>query len=290
MDEIKIKALIHLLDDPNQEIFGTVEEALLQAPIDAVPLLEKAFGDSEDELIQERLGNIIHQIQLSEIHRELQNWIRTGSQELLYGVYLVCKYQYPELSFTLLNEKVNAIRRDIWLELHDHLTSLEKIRIINHVLFDLHGFSRNNSNFIAPGNNYLNEVLETKKGNPISLSIIYSVLCQRLGMPVYGVNLPKNFILAFMDDSYASEMVDSYTRVLFYINPINKGTVLGRKEIDFFLKQQQIEPQHTYFMPCSHTDIVKRLINNLIYAYDALDLQQKKIELKELLKIVDSTY
>ncbi|MGV8829310.1 MAG: transglutaminase-like domain-containing protein [Breznakibacter sp.] len=290
MDDQKVKALINLLDDPSEEVFSSVEQALLKLPVEIVPLLEKAWEQSADDLLQTRLTNVIHCLQLNDVKTELIRWVKEGAKELVFGVFLVAKYQYPDLSFTIINEKLNALRRDIWLEMHDQLTSLEKVRIVNHVLFDLYGFSRNNSNFFAPANNFINDVLETKKGNPISLSVIYSILCQRLGLPVYGVNLPKNFILAFMEEAYVGDETnaDKQTSVLFYINPINKGTVLGRKEIDFFLKQYHIEPNEYLFYPCSNIDIVVRLFNNLISAYDAMEQHEKKQEIKELLQILDA--
>ncbi len=290
MDDQKVKALINLLDDPSEEVFSSVEQALLKLPVEIVPMLEKAWEQSADDLLQTRLTNVIHSIQLNDVKTELTRWVNEGAKELLFGVFLVAKYQYPDLSFTIINEKLNALRRDIWLEMHDQLTSLEKVRIVNHVLFDLYGFSRNNSNFFAPTNNFINDVLETKKGNPISLSVIYAILCQRLGLPVYGVNLPKNFILAFMEEAYVGDELNAgkQASVLFYINPINKGTVLGRKEIDFFLKQYHIEPNEYLFYPCSNIDIVVRLFNNLISAYDAMEQHVKKQEIKELLQILDA--
>ncbi len=290
MDDQKVKALINLLDDPSEEVFSSVEQALLQLPVETVPLLEKAWELSSDDLFQTRLTNVIHSLQFTDVKNELTRWVRDDARELIYGVFLVAKYQYPDLSFIIINEKLNALRRDIWLEMHDHLTSLEKVRIVNHVLFDLYGFGRNNSNFFSPLNNYINDVLETKKGNPISLSVIYAILCQRLGMPVYGVNLPKNFILAFMDDHYVDKHAGGVRQasVLFYINPINKGTVLGRKEIDYFLKQYHIESNELLFYPCSDVDVVVRLLNNLISAYDAMEQHQKKEELTELLQILET--
>lgn len=289
VDESKIKALIALLDDPNEEVFEGVEQAMLLLPTDAVPTLEKAWEFSSDELLQNRLATIIHRIQFDDVKRELTRWKSTGALELIYGVYLVAKYQYPDLSFVIINEKVNAIRRDIWIEMHEHLTPLEKVRIVNHVLFDLYGFTRNSSNYISPSNNFINDVLETKKGNPLTLSVIYSILCQRLGLPVYGVNLPKNFILAYMDDSHSLQPDTDMNQVpvLFYINPINKGTVLGRKEIDSFLTQYHIQPSEKIYLPCSNVDMVSRLLGNLISAFDAADQQNKKKEIRELLKILE---
>ncbi|MCG8582271.1 MAG: transglutaminase-like domain-containing protein, partial [Bacteroidales bacterium] len=201
MDRDKIKALITLLDDPNDEIFASVEDALLKERVEIVPELEKAWESSADDIFQSRVENIIHSIQLNDIHTQIKNWLQSPTKDLLTGAYLVCKYQFPEVSLVHLKEQLSELRKDIWLEMNEHLTSLEKVRIVNHVMFDVHKFSRNTSRYLAPENNYISEVLESRKGNPLSVSVIYSILCRELGMPVYGVNLPKNFLLAFIDDS-----------------------------------------------------------------------------------------
>ncbi len=285
----KIKALIVLLDDPNDEIFQSVEGELLNASIQIVPELEKAWEVSKDTLFQRRVENIIHTIQFNDIHDSLKKWLAEDDPELLEGAYLVAKFHYPGIDKKEIKEKLALLRKDIWLEINDHLTSLEKIRIVNHVLFDVHKFSRNNSRFFAPENNFISEVLKTGKGNPISLSIIYSILCHDLGMPVYGVNLPKNFILAFLDDMEDSlpNNPPDHAPVMFYINPINKGAVLNKREIDYFIRQQKLEPKEEYFFPCDARIIVRRLFHNLVYAYNSAGDEHKREEIYRLLALFD---
>lgn len=289
MDTSKLKALIALLDDPNEEVYATVEGELLKEPIDVVPELEKAWESSPDGIFQKRVESIIHALQMNDISSAIISWLQNDKRDLLTGAYLVAKYQYPELTMESIKEKLADLRKDIWMELNEHLTSLEKIRIVNHVLFDVHKFSRNSSRFLAPENNYVNEVLASHKGNPISLSVIYSLLCRDLGMPVYGVNLPKNFILVFMDETVLPEdgETDPKSKVLFYINPINKGAVLGRREIEYFIKQQKLKPDESYFLPCDNTVIVRRLFSNLKYAYDNKGDEDKKIEVEKILTLFD---
>ncbi|TCO08897.1 transglutaminase-like domain-containing protein [Natronoflexus pectinivorans] len=287
MDKNKIQALITLLDDPNEEIFSTVEGELLKEEVDIIPDLEKAWEMTFDSTHQKRLENLIHNIQFKNVKSGFRNWLANSEDDLLYGAFLVSKYQYPELTYESINDKINQLRKDVWLELNDHLTALEKVRIINHILFDVHGYTRNNSNFMAPQNSFICDVLDTRKGNPISLSVIYSVIALRLGIPVYGVNLPKNFILAYLDDAADLNNVaqDTEMSVLFYINPINKGAVLGRKEIEFFVKQQKLEPKVNYFLPCSNKDIVQRMLNNIYYAYETAGHKEKANEMQELLSL-----
>ncbi|HHU58185.1 MAG TPA: hypothetical protein GXZ39_07805 [Bacteroidales bacterium] len=286
MERNKVLALISLLDDPSDEIFSTVEGELLKEEVDIVPDLEKAWESTYDSTYQRRLENLIHTLQFKDVKGRLRQWL-AAPEDLLYGAWLVARYQYPGLRYEELDLKINQLRKDVWLELNDHLTALEKVRVINHILFDVHGFGRNTTNFMAAQNSLICDVLDTRKGNPISLSVIYSVVAQRLGLPVYGVNLPKNFILAYLDEGgdLVSGNKGEEISILFYLNPINKGAVLGRKEIEFFVKQQKLEPNPSYYLPCSNKDIVQRMLNNLVFAFESSNQPEKVEEIRELLSL-----
>jgi regulator of sirC expression with transglutaminase-like and TPR domain len=286
MKNQELKAIITLLEDPDMEIFEAVYRSLMEKGVDIVPDLEKAWEDSDNSSTQDKIEDIIHKIQMNLVHKLLSNWIKDGATDLLEGAFIISKYQYPDLGIFEIQNPLERIRHDVWLEINENLTALEKVRILNHIIFDIHKFSANTSNYYSPQNSYLNQVILSKKGNPISLGIIYTSIAQKLGLPVFGVNLPKNFVLAYMDEF--NEILNPGSKgenILFYINPFNKGAVLGRKEIDYFLKQQNIAPDEMFYQPCNNIDIVQRLLLNLIYSYEKLGYESKIKDLQSLLKI-----
>jgi regulator of sirC expression with transglutaminase-like and TPR domain len=287
MDSKEIRAMIALLDDTDEEILTTITGNLLKQGQDAVPELEKAWESTMDEKLQSRLENLIQEIQFNLVKEHLTRWISTGSEYVLEGACCIARSQFPELSLAKVNDQIEAIRKDVWIELNSNLTALEKVKILNYILFDLHKFTRNNTDFYSPQNSYINQVIEMRKGNPISLSIVYLSVAYKLGLPIYGVNLPKNFILAYRDELTHTSSSDGSEDILFYINPYNKGAVLGRREIEYFITQQQITPQPSFFSCCSNRDIIIRLINNLIMSYEKLGYMQKIIRLNELLRIME---
>ncbi len=288
MDQKKIISLIKLLDDPDQVIFEAIEKQLIRAGIDIVPELEKTWEGSLNELLQERVENLIHTVQQNNVKDRLREWVNGGASELLEGVYILARSQFPELEYEEVESAIEKIKHDVWLELAPNLTALEKVRILNHIIFEVHKFSGNISNYYSPRNSYINQVLELKKGNPISIAIVYTVVAQRLGIPIYGVNLPKNFILAYKDEvsSIRTFEEDENDSVLFYINPFNRGAVFGRKEIDYFVKQQKIQKQKAFYVPCGNIEIVQRVILNLIVSYEKLAYPDKIQDLQDLYKIV----
>jgi len=283
----EIEALINLLEDPDAKIFEEVNRNLMDRGIDIIPELEEAWESTSSQHHQEKIENLIQQIQTSYTRQQLLKWIDEGASDLLEGAYYVAKYQYPDLELSQLESQLEDLRKDVWLELNENLTALEKVKVLNQIIFKIYGLKRNSAKFYAPQNNYLNIVFESKKGNPISLAIIYTIVAQRLGLPIYGVNLPRNFILAYMDELKGKETFDEELRenILFYINPFNYGTVLGKKEIDHFLEQQNLTPQRSFYIPCSNSEVIHRLLINLVFAYEQAGNNEKVNHLKALMDI-----
>ncbi len=275
--------MIKLLEDPDEDVSGMVTLKLQNMGREVIPGLEKAWENTINQDLQARIEGIIHNIQFTDLKKELSDWKFSGGESLLYGAYLVAKYQYPDLYYSEIEAQIEKIRKEVWIELHDGLTALEKVRVMNHIFFALHKFAGNTSNFYSPGNSYINQVLETRKGNPISLSLLYVIVAQSLGMPVYGVNLPLNYILAYKDDDFKEDP----NGILFYINPYNKGAVLNRREIDFFLYEQKLEPQKEYYVPCSNITSIERLIRNLVFSYEKMGYPEKIEQVNELLNIIN---
>jgi hypothetical protein len=288
MDKTELNALISLLDDPDDLVFHQIREKLLSLGQTAIPALESAWENSFDSLLQQRIENIIHHIQLDYIRSSMRTWAITGQQDLLEGAIIVARTQYPDLDEERIRRHIEQIKQDIWLELNNSLTALEKVRVINHILFDVHNFSGNTSNFHAPQNSYINNVLETKKGNPLSLSIIYAVIAQDLRIPIYGVNLPDHFILSYVDLTEAQPEIpeNDSDRVLFYINPFSRGWVVSKKEIDAYLKQQNLDPRPEFYVPCSNLEIIRCLILKLMMSYEKLGYPNKVEELQILLDVL----
>ena len=287
MDSKKVISLIKLLDDPDPEIFEAIEKQLVTEGIGIVPELEKAWEGTLNEVLQQRVENLVHTVQFNDVKQKLREWVNGGASDLLEGVFLLAKSQFPDLKLEEVDAKIEEIKHDVWLELTPSLTALEKVKILNHIIFEVHKFSGNISNYYSPRNSYINQVLELHKGNPISLSIVYTLVARRLNIPIYGVNLPKNFILAYKDEvSSIKTLEDDNDSVLFYINPFNRGAVFGRKEIDYYVKQQKIEPQQAFYVPCGNIEIVQRVVLNLIVSYEKLAYPDKISDLQELFKIV----
>lgn len=281
----EVIALITLLDDPDDGIYSEVKNRFIVLGPPAIPHLETAWENSFDALMQKRIEGIIHTIQFEALQKALKHWAENEQEDLFRGCAIIARYQYPDLDENKLKKQLAQIKQDVWLELHDDLSAIEKVKIINHILFEVHQFGGNITNYHAPQNSFLNVVLETKKGNPVMLSVIYALVCKELNIPIYGVNLPQHFVLAYVNDF--TNLFDPSNKtlsdnILFYVNPFSKGLIFNQDDIDNFIKQLKIEPETKHYLPCSNLDIIKRILNNLIYSFDKMGYAEKVKELKEL--------
>ena len=235
-------------------------------------------------LFQNRVESLIHDIQFRDLQQTISKWTR-NSDELIDGVLLINKFQYPSLDRNKIDDQFKLITNDIRSQLSEHMTGLEKIMTINHILYDVYGFKGDKANYHHPKNSYLNEVIKNKKGNPLLLSIIYLEIAKRLNLPIKGINLPNHFIVGFLDDEYQKSLLDEEKDthgILFYINPYSKGVILHQDEIADFLRELNLEELPKYFKPCSNIAIAKRIVTNLIYTYTKMNKHEKVAELKKI--------
>ncbi len=279
----KLEALIRLIDEPDQKMYDQIKGEIFSYGLEAIPTLESTWENSFDNLIQKRSLDLIHEIQFENTYIELNNWAHFQFTDLLKGFILVSRYNYPDLDPETIIKKVSKIIQDVWLEINPDLTGLEKIRLINHIFFDVHGFRGNKKNFYSPDNFFINNLLDNKLGNPLSLGLLYLVVCQSLKIPVYGINLPKHFILAYVDSNLIKENeAIRKSDVLFYLNPFNKGAVFTKNEVDLYIEQMNLKKDNAYYTPSNHLVLINRLLEDLIFSYDKIGYKDKVVELQKL--------
>lgn len=283
--ENEIKALVSLLEDNDENVWQVAYKALSDSAIEQVDTLNQLlFEEVNTDEQRNRLEEVIENIKTGHLANRLENWKNNGGKDLLEAITYITQFKYPEVTEQILNEQMEALRLDAWLEFHYDLTSFEKVKILNYILFQLHGFRGNEANFMHPDNSYINKVLETKTGNPISLSIIYMLVARRLNVPVYGVNLPKHFIMAYVENEETDTLQNfggkqeitekAEGEIKFYINSFNGGGVFNLEQLKKTMKDMQLEEKPEYMSPCSNIDIVRRVLMNLYNSYIHFNMRE----------------
>lgn len=276
METKEFKALVSLLDDEDEQIITHVQEKILSLGTSVIPFLEQEWETNFNSSVQRRIEDLIHTLQYELLKERIKQWYSSEEQDLLTGMWLVGTYQYPDLELIKLKQELEQIYYETWLEFKPDLYPFDQIKLINSVLFNKLKFGANTKNFHSPGNSMLNVVLESRKGNPITLCVIYMLVAQKLKLPVYGVNLPNLFVLTYKDERHQQ----------FYINAFNKGLIFSKQDIENYISELHLNPQGSFFEPCSNLEIIRRVFRNLIMSFDKMGEHDKAEEVKELLLLI----
>lgn len=272
MEEKELKALVSLLDDDDKHIVTHVEDKILSIGTSVIPFLEKEWENSFNPTVQQRIEDLIHTLQYELLKGRLLDWYNGKEQDLLTGMWIVATYQYPEIELEKLKQELEQIYYETWLEFRPDLVPFDQVKVINSVLFNKLKFGANTKNFHSPGNSMINVVLQTHKGNPITLCVIYLLVAQKLKLPVEGVNLPNLFILSYKD-----------TQTQFYINAFNRGLIFSKQDIENYINELHLVPQSSFFEACSNLDIIRRTLRNLVMSFEKIGEHAKAEEVKVLL-------
>ncbi len=273
MKDTEIKALVSLLDDEDTQIVNHVEDKIKSLGQQIIPFLETEWESNLNPLVQRRIEDLIHVLQFELLQERLTHWMHHEQDDLLKGLWLIATYQYPDLEYIKLKQDLEQIYYEAWLEFKPDAHPYDQIKLLNSVLFGKLKFGANTKNFHSPSNSMINTVLESKKGNPISLCAVYMLVAQKLKMPIFGVNLPNLFILTYIDPNHQQ----------FYINAFNRGLIFSKDDIDHYIAELRINPQDSFYQPCENAEIIRRSLRNLMHSFEKLGEHTKTDEVKTLL-------
>ena len=260
-DEIKeLDALVSLIDEPNEDMFSQIRNKVLTYGNHAIPVLEEAWVNTLGDSDSVRIESLIEEIRTNVLLKDYSIWKDELDPKIIDGYSILMKYINPKVDGDEFGLYFEKIFKEIWLELNDNLTALEKIKVINHVLFSV-----NNINTIsklpAKSDGFtLKSLTEKQHGNAYLLGTFYISIVQKLNIPVYGVDLPGHFVLVYMDDVGKQKNIHNYggEDVMFYINPANAGAVFTHNEVRHYINQMNLKLMPEYFLPTSNVNIINR--------------------------------
>ncbi len=267
----ELDALIHLLDDPSQDVQQAVHTRLSELGRAALPRFHHAQKNASEPL-RSRIAEAAHDLHVSLVVQAWSDLMGQPDPDLEHGAFLVALYRYHDLDIpayrTLLDELAGQVRPRI-----DKAEGFERSETLTHFMFGELGYLGNHKEYYDPDNSYLNRVIDRRTGIPISLSIIYLSLAKRLGLPIYGVNMPAHFVVKYEDAD-----------VEVFLDLFNGGVPFTKEAGARSLKKVGIPPQPQYFDAARPNDILLRMVRNLVHI--ARDTRQPQT-LADLLRLLD---
>lgn len=115
--------------------------------------------------------------------------------DLAEAALLIASDEYPELDIPSYVARLDGMAGALKRRLRPDISATDTVLALNHFLFKEMGFAGNREDYYDPRNSYLNEVLDRRRGIPITLSLVYLELGRRVGLKVDGVSFPAHFLV-----------------------------------------------------------------------------------------------
>ncbi len=178
---------------------------------------------------------------------------------LVEGALAIAWEEYPRMDLGHYREIFDRMVDDLRPRVAEIHYPLKVVQEINQYLFVEQNFSGNDHNYYDPRNSFITDVLDRRLGIPLSLSIVYMVIGDRLGFPMEGISFPGHFIIR-----------PQHPDIEIFIDPYNKGEILFPEDCANKLAQlygRAIPLQPEYLEPVGIRRILDRLLNNLKLIY-----------------------
>jgi regulator of sirC expression with transglutaminase-like and TPR domain len=179
--------------------------------------------------------------------------------ELSRAALTIALTDYPDLDIADYLARIDRLAMEVTGRLYPEADIYRSIAALNYVLFRQYGFHGNRDDYFNPKNSFLNEVIERKTGIPITLSVLYMEVAQRVGLTLDGVGFPGHFLVKCVGGG--EEIV---------IDPFNRGEILSREDIDkmlFDLYGGKVVFHSDFLASSTKKDILKRMLANLKAIY-----------------------
>jgi len=198
---------------------------------------------------------------------------------LLDTALAIAMLEYPALDTQAYRRRLDDWGRTLRARLPQDPEIEDSIRALNDFLFAELGFQGNLDNYYDPRNSFMNDVLDSRRGIPLTLSIVYIELGRRLGLPLEGVSFPGHFLVKL---SLADGAV--------VLDPFNRGVSLSEDDLGRLLREVATDEPDDFgplLASARKQEIVIRLLRNLKAVYQRDGKVEKALEIVNLILAID---
>lgn len=217
----------------------------------------------------------------SDLHRTFAEAVCGPDEEIDLGraALAIAQGEYPELEIEAYLARIDRLASAVKGRCGGDDDPIHLLAAINYILFIREGFCGSRWDYYDPKNSFLNDVIERKRGIPISLSVLYIEVARRIGLNLDGVGFPGHFLVKYAGSE--GEIV---------IDPFDRGEVRSEEELQGILDRIHggkvgFLPEH--LAPASKRQILKRMLNNLKAIYLQCGDLKRGLSVVERLVILD---
>lgn len=251
------EAFCALLDDNSPTVRAALVSFFSARPEAAREFL-LSLASGQDRMQAWHARRLLADLRFTDPVSEFRGFIRSLNYELETGCLLLARTALPKTDAALVTEELDRLAARCRELIAEPSTVRERCRVINRVLFHEAGFHGNVEHYEDPLNSFLPSVLERRTGLPITLSVVYLLVAQRLGVELEPVALPGHFLIGAFTE-----------HTPFFIDPFERGAFRTQGELLLYLRARGFEPTPADLSPTPVREVLARCCRNLVAHYNA---------------------
>lgn len=273
------EALIHLLGDDDRGIRIKAWRHLEKIGAEALDSIESAAGGAEDPEVRKQAGRFLREHKRREVFKEWLQFCREPGTDLEEGSLLVARSEYPDLDPAACAGLLDGYASSLEGSLGG--SRQEGVEALVELLAGELGFSGNAEEYYDADNSYLNRVLESRQGIPLSLSVVYLLVARRCGIALSGVAMPRHFLLKFETSGPGGGGG-------LFLDPFNGGRLLDVKECVELLESSGEKFREEYLEAADDRAILTRMLGNLLNVYHSSSDSRRMNRVAAMLKLLQA--
>ncbi len=200
----------------------------------------------------------------------------------------VAQHAYPDLDVQGVLDQIDQWGNRLKQRITSDTPPIQRLQLLKHFFYNELGFGPNPNDFYAPENSYLHQIIESRRGIPISLAILMMELGQQIGLNIRGVSFPNHFMMRI-----------SLQQGEIIMDPLN-GDSLSKNQLQEMLdpyldakgyRGELSLPLNIFLRASSSREILSRFMRNLKMIYSEDERWERLLGIQERLVILlpDST-
>ena len=240
------------LEDDKKEDPSLVEKILKNENLtktiinDKIKLLEKKTSDLK--ILQ---ADILHRSTLAKLNKTIST---NPDFSILKAAFLIAKIDNPEIETSFYLDEINKMKLKLASKIKPDTNIDQKIKVLSDFFFLEKGFHGSRQDYYHRSNSYLSEVIDDREGLPITLSLLFVELGKSIGLDIYGVGLPGQFMAGI------NKSIDDFV----LIDVFEGGKILSKDQASKkILEINGRTPVDNDFLPMKNKQILIRILTNL---------------------------
>lgn len=215
---------------------------------------------------------------------------KAPSPDLAPAALAIARIEYPQLDasrYLRALDRMGAVAADRLAALGDDADLLHRIAGMSAYLFKEQGFAGNRKHYDDPRNSFLNNVIDRRKGIPITLALVYIEVSRRAGLRIDGVNFPGHFLLCVHPRDRGAASIKGEQVI---VDPFHGGAVLSELDCQKLLRSHagdEVRFDRRMLMRATKPEIIVRMLVNLKRIYVRMRSFPQAHAVTELLLALD---